>query len=96
MPLDINLSPLYRINGQEESAMPGVLALMPPKNAARGREQDRLIVYLLLAGNSIFTTTDYKKLAQETANIFYQTPRATTSALKTSAEYVNKFYLNAI
>lgn len=93
MPLDIHLSQLYRISGQEESNMPGVLALMPPKNVARGREQDRLIVYLLLAGNSTFTITDYKKLAEETANIFYQTPRATTSALKSCAEYVNKILL---
>jgi hypothetical protein len=93
MPLDINLSPLYRIGGQEDANMPGVLALMPPKNAARGREQDRLIVYLLLAGNSTFTTTEYKKLAEDTANIFYQTPRATTSALKASADYVNKILL---
>lgn len=93
MPLDINLSQLYRISGQEDSNMPGVLALMPPKNVARGREGDRLIVYLLLAGNSTFTITEYKKLAEETANVFYQTPRATTSALKTSAEYVNKILL---
>lgn len=93
MPLDINLSQLYRISGQEDSNMPGVLALMPPKNVARGREQDRLIVYLLLAGNSTFTLIEYKKLAEETANVFYQTPRATTSALKTSTEYVNKILL---
>lgn len=93
MPLDINLSQLYRINGQEDSNMPGVLALMPPKNVARGRESDRLIVYLLLAGNSTFTINEYKKLAEEIANVFYQTPRATTSALKTSAEYVNKILL---
>lgn len=93
MPIDINLSPLYRINGQEETAMPGVLSLMPPKNAARGREADRLIVYLLLAGNSSFTTTEYKKLAEDTANVFYQTPRATTSAIKAAAEYVNKILL---
>ncbi|MBX3036004.1 MAG: hypothetical protein KF758_03740 [Anaerolineales bacterium] len=93
MPLDIHLSPLYRIGGQEESNMPGVLALNPPKNAARGRETDRLIVYLLLAGNSTFTTTEYKKLAEDAAQIYYQTPRATTSALKASADFVNKTLL---
>jgi len=82
MPLDINLSPLYRIGGQEDANMPGVLALNPPKNAARGRETDRLIVYVLLAGNSTFTTTEYKKLAEDAAQVYYQTPRATTSALK--------------
>ncbi|HNB41943.1 MAG TPA: hypothetical protein PLG52_10615, partial [Anaerolineales bacterium] len=73
MPLDINLSPLYRVQGQEPTEMPGVLALQPPKNAARGREQDRLIVYLALTGNATITTTEYRKLAEDVANVFYQT-----------------------
>ena len=73
--------------------MPGLLALMPPKTAARGREQDRLIVYLLLAGNSTITTTEYKKLAEDAANVYYQTPRAVTSALRAAADFVNKTLL---
>ena len=42
MTLDITLSPLYRINGQEAPAMPGLIALTPPRtpSPARGREQD--------------------------------------------------------
>lgn len=93
MPLDINLSPLYRINGQELAEMPGVLAVMPPKTAARGREQDRLFVYLLLTGNSTFTTTEYRKLAEDAANVYFQTPRAVTSALRAAADFINKTLL---
>lgn len=93
MPLDINLSPLYRINGQEMGDMPGVLASTPPKTAARGREQDRLFVYLLLTGNSTFTTTEYRKLAEDAVNIYYQTPRAVTSALRAVADFINKTLL---
>lgn len=93
MPIDLNLSPLYRINGQEDDAMPGVLALSPPKNAARGREHDRLIVYLLLAGNSTFTTTEYMRLAEDAAKVFYETPRALTSALRAATDHVNKTLL---
>jgi hypothetical protein len=93
MPIDLNLSPLYRINGQEDPAMPGVLALSPPKNAARGREHDRLIVYLLLAGNSIFTTSEYMRLAEDAAKVFYETPRALTSALRAATDHVNKTLL---
>lgn len=73
--------------------MPGTLALTPPKNAARGREQDRLIVYLLLAGNSTFTTTEYKKLAEDAAAVYYQTPRAVTGALRAAADFINKTLL---
>ena len=65
MTLDITLSQLYRINGQEIANLPGLLALTPPSNAARGREKDRLIVYLLLTGNSTFSTGEYLKMAQD-------------------------------
>ena len=94
MPLDINLSPIYRIQGQEPVEMPGMLAMHPPKNAARGREQDRLIVYLALTGNATITTTEYRKFAEDTANVFYQTPRAVTSALRAAADALNKTLLN--
>jgi len=93
MPLNINLSTLYRIQGQEPAEMPGVLALHPPKNAARGREQDRLIVYLALTGNASITTTEYKKFAEDAANVFYQTPRAVTSALRAAADSLNRVLL---
>lgn len=89
MPLDLNLTPLYRINGQDTVAMPGVLALTPPKTAARGREQDRLLVYLLLAGTANVTPTEYIQLAENAGRVFYETPRALTSALRTAASHVN-------
>lgn len=94
MPLDINLTPLYRIQGQEPGDMPGVLAVQPPKNAARGREQDRLIVYLVLAGNAAITAGEYRNLAEDTANVFYQTPRAVTSALRAAADSLNRTLLD--
>ena len=93
MPLDIHLSPLYRIQGQEQAEMPGMLALTPPKNAARGREQDRLIVYLALTGTATLTTSEYRKFAEDTAAVFYQTPRAVTSALRAAADSLNKVLL---
>lgn len=93
MPLDINLSPIYRVQGAEQNEMPGVLAFQPPKTAARGREQDRLIVYLLLAGNAQVTTSEYRKLAEDAANVFHQTPRAVTSALRAAADSLNRVLL---
>jgi hypothetical protein len=94
MSLDINLSPLYRVRGQEPGEMPGVLAVHPPRSAARGREQDRLIVYLLLAGNAAVTAGEYRKLAEDVADVFYRTPRAVTSALRAAADSLNKTLLD--
>ena len=90
MALDLTLTPLYRINGQEIASLPGLIALTPPQNAARGREKDRLIIYLLLTGNSTFSITEYLKVAQNAGGIFYKTSGALTSALRTAAELVNK------
>jgi hypothetical protein len=93
MPLDLTLLPLYRINGQEQGNLPGLLALMPPPNAARGRERDHLIVYLLLAGNASFSTSEYLQLAQDVGNAFYQFPGALTSAMRAAADNLNKTLL---
>ena len=62
MTLDLTLSPLYRINGQEIASLPGLLVQYPPRNPARGREQDRLVVYLLLTGTAVFSTSEYLSL----------------------------------
>lgn len=93
MTIDITLAPIYRINGQELASLPGLLTMMPPQNAAHGREKDRLIVYLLLTGNSTFSTSEYLQVAQDAANVFYKTPRTLTSALRAATDQVNKTLL---
>jgi len=90
MTLDLTLSPLYRISGQEIPNLPGLLVVTPPSTAARGREKDRLIVYLLLTGNSIFSTSEYMQVAVDASDAFYQSPGSLTSALRMAAETINK------
>ena len=94
MALDLTLAPLYRINGQELPSLPGLLVLTPPPNAARMRAQDRLLAYLLLTGNAVFSSSEYLQVAQDAANIFYQTSGSLTNALRAAAEYVNKTLLD--
>ncbi len=94
MSLDLTLAPIYRVNGQELASLPGLLALAPPRNAARGREKDRLIVYLLLTGNAVFSTSEYLKVAQDAANVYFQTTGALTSSLRSAADHVNKTLLD--
>ncbi|MCC7117161.1 MAG: hypothetical protein IT310_01445 [Anaerolineales bacterium] len=93
MALDLTISPLYRINGQEVPTMPGLLTLTPPRTAARGRDQDRLVVYLLLTGNSVFTTNEYMQVAETAAKTFYATTGSQTNALKVAAESINQTLL---
>ncbi len=89
--LDLNLISLYRINGQEWPLLPGLLALSPPRKTARGREQDRLLVYLTLAGNVMYSSAEYSEVTAQVSERFYSTPGSLTFALKTAVEALNTY-----
>ena len=90
MPLDITITPLYRVGGQEQPSLPGLMAAVPPRQAARGRDQDRLIVHLQLAGKAVLSSGDVVHAASRAAMAFYATPGTITSALRSAAEIINK------
>jgi hypothetical protein len=89
MTVDLALSPLYRIDGQEHPALPGLLVQMPPATAVRIRAQDRLAVYLLLLGNAVISASDYMKFAQDAADVFYKTGGSLTNALRAATDLLN-------
>ena len=74
--------------------MPGLLLMTPPRKPARGREQDRLLVYLLLAGNTSFSSAEYTQLASDAANKFYQSTGSLTHALRAATEFINQKLLD--
>jgi hypothetical protein len=90
MPLDITITPLYRVGGREQASLPGLMAAVPPRQAARGREQDRLIVDLQLAGKAVLSSGDVIQTASRAAMAFYSTPGTITAALRTAAETINQ------
>jgi hypothetical protein len=90
MPLDLTLIPLYRLNGEDQASLPGLMASVAPRKSARGRDQDRLVVYLLLAGNAVLSTGEYVQLSSRAAVAFFETPGTLTAALRVAAESINK------
>ena len=86
---DLNLLSLYRINGNEWPLMPGLLALNPPRKTAHGREQDRLIVYLTLAGSVSYSPAEYGEMTAQIADAFYGASGSITLGLKTAVEWLN-------
>ena len=90
---DLNLLALYRIQGQELPQIPGLLTMLPPKRAARGREEDRLLVYLTLSGNTRFPTAEYNQIVGRITQRFYQTSGSLTSAIRTAAGELNQSLL---
>lgn len=73
--------------------MPGLLALTPPRKPARGREGDRLVLYLTLAGNIPFSSSDYNQITAQLAQRFYRTAGSLTSAVRETADALNHFLL---
>jgi hypothetical protein len=92
--LDLTLLPLYRLSNKELPALPGLLAMTPPRKTARGREHDRLIVYLVLTGNATLSTAEYLQLTSQMASKFFETPGALTTAMRTATEKLNRTLLD--
>ena len=74
--------------------MPGLLAVTPPKRTARGREDETLLFYLTLSGNSHFTPAEYDRIVKQATQRFFQTPGSLTSAIRTAAGDLNQSLLN--
>jgi hypothetical protein len=91
--LDVSLLPLYRLKNQELSVLPGLLAMTAPRKPARGREQDRLIVYLVLTGKASLSTAEYLQLTSQAASQFFQTAGSLTSAMRAAADILNRLML---
>ncbi len=92
--LDLTLLPLYRLSHQELPALPGLLAMTPPRKTARGREQDRLIVYLVLTGTATLSTAEYLQLTSQMASRFFETPGPLTTAMRAAVEMLNRALLD--
>ncbi|MCF6277446.1 MAG: hypothetical protein L3J16_01690 [Anaerolineales bacterium] len=86
---DLTLLPLYRLDGRELSSPPGLMAITPPRKRVRGRERDRLIIHLMLAGNAPSSTANYIQMTARAAEIFYTTSGSLTAAMRTAAETLN-------
>ena len=92
--LDLTILPLYRLSNKELPALPGLLAVTPPRKTARGREHDRLVVYLVLTGNATLSTAEYLQLTSQTASAFFEKPGPLTTAMRAAAEALNRTLLD--
>lgn len=86
---------LYVVEGvvQEGTAVPGVLAQVPPSRAARGREQDALFVHLSLTGSPEETAVLAQDLLDAVSQRFYQSSGSVTAALRRALIEANELLL---
>ena len=92
--MDLNLLPLARQYGQDSPDLPGLHIAAKPRRAARGRQADRLILYLVMEGNAQISPSQQEQLLKNLAQIYYKTPGSVTAALRAAAETLNQQLLD--
>jgi hypothetical protein len=91
--LDLNLLPMARRQGQDQTELPGLLIAIQPRRPARGRQSDKLILYLTIAGNAPIAPDQAKQLLEHLAQIYYKTQGSTTAAQRAVADELNEYLL---
>lgn len=87
---DLTVFKYNRLQGKEESDLPGLFTSLPPKRAARGREKDRLVIFLQLAERGSPLQGAPEDLLEKLSRVYFATRGTVTSALKAVAEQVNE------
>lgn len=87
--LDLNLLSIARYAGRDYPEMVGLYFSEPPRRTARGRNLDRLVLYLAFEGNSPLTPEARDGALADLARLFYRTPGSVTAALRRTAEELN-------
>ena len=92
MSFDLNILPINWRNGREISHLTGVRSVLPPRKAARGRDIDRLVVYLVPNENA--EPDMLERLLDGIEKTYFSTPGTVTTAVRVVMEEVNAALLN--
>lgn len=88
--MDLQLLPISRIGGKDQTSIPGLYAPEMPRRPARGRHADRLILYLEIAGSISISGENTQRLLTNLAKVYYKTPGSVTTAMRKVAEALNE------
>lgn len=87
--LDLSIYRYNLIAGNEDPEMPGLYTGLPPRRAARGREQNRLVLNLSFEGNLALPSDVQREFLEKLTVLFYNTPGTVTFALKAIVSQLN-------
>jgi hypothetical protein len=87
---DLSVFKYNRLEARESAELPGLCAAAPPKRAARGRERDRLVLFLQLGEREPQLQGAPMELLEKLSQVYFATRGTVTNALKTVAEQVNE------
>ncbi|MCJ7695639.1 MAG: hypothetical protein MUO40_09445, partial [Anaerolineaceae bacterium] len=89
MIFDLNLFSMTYTNGQLQPEVPAFFAASAIKRAARGRQEDALIILLNLKGDNPLPQDEQKDWLEKLSNLFFKTSGSVTSAMRLVIDSVN-------
>ena len=89
---DLNLIP-FAPETSDQTGMPGLAAVAPPRRPARGRSDQLLVCLVNLQGSAPLSAGGLQELVDRMAQTFYATPGSVTSALRSAADSLNQYLL---
>lgn len=92
--MDLNILSLARREGQELIEPPGLLIATPPRRPARGRQDDRLILYLAIAGSAPLPEEQQSQLLAHLTQTYYSSAGSVTAAQRAVADALNQYLLD--
>lgn len=87
---DLTVFKYNRLQGKEESDLPGLFTSLPLKRTARGREKDRLVIFLQLAERGSPLQGAPEDLLEKLGRVYFATRGPVTSAMKAVADQINE------
>jgi len=87
---DLTVFKYNRLQGKEESDLPGLFTALPPKRVARGREKDRLVIFLQLIERGSPLQGAPQEMLDKLSRVYYATRGTVTRAMRAVAEEVNE------
>jgi hypothetical protein len=89
-PFDFTLLPIVRRQGTVQPDLPGLLAMIPPRRAGRGRSQDHLVMHLSLQGNAPLSPKAQGKLLDSLGQTYFKAGGSSTAGMRTVSESLNQ------
>lgn len=89
MDFDLKLYSLNMINGVEQGSSPGFFAATAPKRAARGRQEDGLVIHLDMQSDNPLPDPLLREWLTKLADTYFKTPGSVTSAMRAVIDLIS-------
>jgi len=89
MDFDLKLFSLNMLNGVQQESSPGFFAATAPKRAARGRQEDGIVIHLDMRGDNPMPAPLLKEWLAKLADAYFKTPGSVTSAMRSVVDLIS-------